>query len=377
MELFGPVFGTTGVDAVTDDRAWLRALCAVEAALARACAGVGLIGSDAAAAVGAAAGELAASDPAELGPGAAAGGNPVIPLVSLLRERVGTVFAAAVHLGATSQDILDTALVLIARQALAVIHGDLVACADAAAELALQHRSTAQAGRTLLQLAQPTTFGAVAAGWGTGLDRAVGWLVGIDAALPVQLSGPVGTLAGWHPHGFEVVAALADELDLVVPDAVWATERTRIAELAGALGVVAVAVGKVATDVVLLAQNGIGEVAEAAPGGSSSMPHKQNPIAAITARAGAAQVPGLVATVLAAGSPELQRGAGSWHAEWPALIALLRATGGAANRLGTSLTGLRVDGAVMAANLGRLDPGAPVVGHAEDIVDRYLTRRQR
>lgn len=381
MELFGAIFGTTAVDRATGDGAWLQALCATEAALARACATAGLIAADDAAAVAAAAADLATGETARLGSAAAAGGNPVIPLVAALRDRVGSERAAAVHLGATSQDILDTALMLITRQALAVIRDDLGACADAAAALARAHRATRLAGRTLLQPAQPTTFGALAAGWGAGLDRGAARLAAVDAGLPVQLSGPVGTLAGWHPHGFAVVAAFADQLGLAVPDGVWATDRTRIAELAGALGMAAAAVAKVATDVVLLSQAELGEVAEAAPGGSSSMPHKRNSIAAVTARAGAAQVPGLVATVLAAGSHELQRGAGPWHAEWPALIALLRASGGAVDRLRASLTGLRVNEAAMAANLSRVEnspaDARPAADHAADLVDQYLARRAR
>jgi 3-carboxy-cis,cis-muconate cycloisomerase len=374
MSLFDPIFGTDAVVAATDDRAWLRALCAAEMALARACARVGLIDGEDAANVVRAAADLAEADPAELGRQAIASGNPVIPLVAMLRERVGPDAAAAVHLGATSQDILDTALVLVVRRALAAVYADITGCADAAAGLARTHRSTPMAGRTLLQRAEPTTFGALAAVWGAGLDRAAGWLDAVDVSLPAQLGGAAGTLAAWHPDGFEVAAAFADELDLPESEGVWHTERTRIAELAGALGVVGVAVRKVATDVVLLAQTEFGELREEAPGGSSSMPHKQNPIAAVTARAAAAQVPGLVATVIG-GSYELQRAAGAWHAEWPALVDLLRAAGGCAARLNTSLTGLRVDPEAMARNLASLD--AKAIGHAEDLVDRYLAGRRR
>jgi 3-carboxy-cis,cis-muconate cycloisomerase len=281
-----------------------------------------------------------------------------------------------VHFGATSQDILDTALVLVVRQAIAAVHSDVGACADAAAELARVHRETPMAGRSLLQQAQPTTFGALAAVWGAGLDRAASWLAAVNASLPVQLGGPAGTLEALYPYGFDVAAALADTLDLVAPEAVWHTERTRVAELAGTLGVVGVAVGKAATDIVLLAVTEIGELREHAPGGSSSMPHKQNPIAAITARAGAIQVPGLVANVLATGAQELQRAAGAWHAEWPALIALLRVVGGSAARLRASLTGLYVDTGAMSRNLDLLDSTIGP-GHAEDLVTRYLDSRSR
>jgi 3-carboxy-cis,cis-muconate cycloisomerase len=195
----------------------------------------------------------------------------------------------------------------------------------------------------------------------------------------VQLGGAAGTLAALAPHGLDVQAAFADELDLAVSGSVWHTERSRITELAGALGTAAAALGKVATDIVLLSQSDVGELHEAAPGGSSAMAHKQNAIAAVTARAAAAQAPGLVATLLAAGAPELQRGAGSWHAEWPALIALLRYTGGATSRLWNSLEGIAVDVDAMTANLARLDGTIDIadVGSASELVDRYLERRAR
>lgn len=371
--LFGPVFGTSGVAAVTGDRAWLRALCTVEAALARAGAQVGLLDRAAAERVAAAAVALAEdTDPAELGVAAVAGGNPVIPLVALLRDRVGPSDADAAHAGATSQDVLDTALVLLTRDALGVLRPDLAGCAAAAARLAAAHRDTPMIARTLLQQALPTTFGALAATWGAGLDRAVAGIDAAGATLPAQLGGAAGTLAAWHPHGFALAEAFAAELGLPYLG-VWHAERTRITALAGALGVAAAAVGSVATDVVLLAQTELGEVREDEPGGSSSMPHKQNAVAASTARAAAAQAPGLVATLLAGASgAELQRAAGGWHAEWPALVGLLRSTGGAANRLRVSLDGLHVDAAALARNLGDADPGT---GHAADLVDRYLQER--
>lgn len=375
-ELFGPVFGTSAVDAVIDDRAWVAALCEVETALARACTRAGLIHLSVALEIGVAADQLATSDPAELGAGARAGGNPVIPLVERLRELVrargGDDAAAAVHLGATSQDVMDTASMLLASRALGVVSTELRSGADLAAGLARTHRDTPMYARTLLQQAVPTTFGAVAAGWGAGLDRAVERVDAVRAQLPVQLGGAGGTLAALHPHGFAVQEALADELDLAVPAGVWHTERGLIAELAGVLGAAAVAVAKPATDIVLLAQSELGEVTENAPGGSSSMPHKRNAIAAVTARAAAAQAPGLVATLLASGAHELQRGAGPWHAEWPALDALLRCVGGAAARLHASLDGVVVDAAAMRATLGADDLDT---GHAGDLVDRYLDRR--
>jgi 3-carboxy-cis,cis-muconate cycloisomerase len=379
-DLWDPIFGASAVAAEVDDRAWLRALCEAEAALAWSCAAAGLIGQAAARRVEAACKEVAATDPAELGRAAAADGNPVIPLVARLRERA----PEGVHLGATSQDILDTAAMLVSRRALDVLLPDLRAAADACAALARRYRDTPMAGRTLLQQAVPTTFGLVAAGWGAGLDRSAAGLADVrDHRLAVQLGGAAGTLAAWHPAGPVVLAAFAADLGLAEPDGVWHTERTRVAELATALGTACGAVAKVATDVVLLAQTELAEVREAAGGGSSAMPHKHNPIAAVTARAAAAQAPGLVATLLAAMPAELQRGAGPWHAEWLPLTALLRATGGAAARLRASLTGLEVDTAAMARHIagGPIADGdawhEPRTGHAADLVDRYLARRHR
>jgi 3-carboxy-cis,cis-muconate cycloisomerase len=291
--------------------------------------------------------------------------------------RAGADAAAAVHYGATSQDILDTALMLVTHRTLRLTLGEIAAGANACADLAREHRTTPMAARTLLQPAAPTVFGALAAAWGAGLDRAGAELAKVRDGLPVQLGGAVSTLADWYPRGFDVVAAFADELGLAAPTAPWHTERTVVTALAGALGSVAGAVAKPATDVVLLAQGEVGEVSEAAPGGSSAMPHKHNPIAAVTARAAAAQVPGLVATVLTAAASELQRGAGPWHAEWPALISLLRTTTGAATRLGVSLTGLVVDSEAMRRNLSQLSDVVDVgeFGHAPDLVDRYLAGR--
>lgn len=374
--LFDPLFGRTAVAAALDDRAWLAALCEVETALARACAQTGLIPLAAALEIGAAAAELSRADPDSIGSRAVAGGNPVIPLVELLRERVreqgGDEAAAAVHLGATSQDILDTATMLLTAQALGVIIADLGDAADRAAELARIHRDTPMSGRTLLQRAVPTTFGALAAVWGAGLDRGHRRLVSARAELPVQLGGAAGTLVPLQPRGAQVRAAFADELGLYDPDTVWHAERGAITDLAGALGSAAAALGKVAGDVVLLSQSEVGEVREAAPGGSSAMPHKQNPIAAITARAGALQAPGLVASVLTAAMPELQRGAGTWHAEWTPLTQLLTTVGGAASRLRTSLAGLSVDHGAMLRNIG---DGPLDLGDAGDLVDRYLKGR--
>jgi 3-carboxy-cis,cis-muconate cycloisomerase len=382
-EVFDGVFGTTAVSAALDDVAIIDAMCEAETALARACARAGLVELPVALEIGAACEEVRSLAAGELSRRAAGGGNPVIPLVAELRavveRRAGSDAAAAVHLGATSQDILDTALMLVASRALGIVVADVGDCATSTAGLAHAHRNTPMAARTLLQRALPTTFGAVAAGWGSALDAAGDKLRSVRSELPVQLGGAAGTLSVLHPKGWEVQSAFADELDLAVPAAIWHNDRTVITELAGALGTCAATLAKVATDIVLLAQSDVGELREGEPGGSSAMAHKQNPIAAITARGAAMQAPGLVATLLSAAAPELQRGAGSWHAEWPALLALLRYTGGAASRLRSSLNGLQVVPETMSANLAALSDDVDIAdtGAAGEIVDRYLERRPR
>jgi 3-carboxy-cis,cis-muconate cycloisomerase len=245
---------------------------------------------------------------------------------------------------------------LVAREALTAIVADIDAAGDAAAVLAAGHRTAVMAGRTLLQQAQPTTFGAKAAQWLSGLDDAADVLRAVrDGRLAVQLGGAAGTLAALHPHGRAVVAFLAEELGLAAPPLPWHTNRARVGELAGALGVAAAALAKPARDVTLLAQTEIAEVREGVPGrgGSSAMAHKHNPVAAIVTLANTAQAPGLVATVLAAtAGHEHERAAGAWHAEWRPLRELFVAVGSAAAWLADCLTRLEVDPARMRANVG-------------------------
>ncbi|EME21012.1 3-carboxy-cis,cis-muconate cycloisomerase [Rhodococcus triatomae] len=353
-ELFDPVFGAERLGPLLSDRAWLSAMLEVEGALAHAAADSGVIAADHAVIVASAARDLSSTlDPALLGVEGAAGGNPVIPLVRHLRAACAPagVPGSAVHTGATSQDVIDTALMLLAHRAGAVVADDLAAAADAAADLAARCRDTPMAGRTLGQQALPTTFGALAAGWCAGLDHAHRALRQVLGSLPVQFGGAAGTLAALYPHGLDVADRLADELGLARQTVPWHTDRVRTGELAAALGVAAGAVSKVATDIVLMAATEVGEVAENSPGGSSAMPHKRNPVAAVTARAAALRVPGLVSTVLGAMAHEFQRAAGAWHAEWETVTDLLRLTGGAAHRIANSLGGLQVDATAMRDNL--------------------------
>ena len=293
--------------------------------------------------------------------------------------------AAPVPRGATSQDIIDTAMMLIARDALDVLIEDLAGAADEAARLARTHRDLAMPARTLLQQAVPTTFGCRAAGWMTGLDTAATRLRSIRASgLPVQLGGAAGTLASLGDAGPRVVAAFARRVGLIEPVLPWHTVRTPVAELAGMLGVAAGVCGKIARDVTLLAQTEVGEVSEGVQGrgGSSTMPHKHNPVAAIATVAAATTAPGLVSTLLTAMTAELERAAGAWHAEWMAWTDLLRVTGSAAAWLRDCLTNLDVHADRMRANLA-LTGGAVLAQRvvtaltdemaADDRADLYAT----
>jgi 3-carboxy-cis,cis-muconate cycloisomerase len=349
--LFDGVLARGRVRDAVGDTAWLQAMLDVEAALARASATAGLISEADAETIGAACG-AAHYDAAEIGAQAASSGNPAAPLVKALTKRVEGSAAGHVHRGATSQDVVDSAAMLVAHRALRPLLDDLEGAADAAARLAREHRATVLAGRTLLQQAVPVTLGLKAAGWLVGLDEAAARLAAVrDERLAVQLGGAAGTLAALGDRGAAVMAEMARELGLADPLLPWHTIRTRPAELAGALGTACGVVAKAARDVTLMAQTEVAEVAEGASGGSSTMPHKRNPVAAISAAACAAQAPGLVATLLAAMAHEHERAAGSWHAEWRPLTELLRSTGSAAAWLRTCLEELEVDAAAMRANL--------------------------
>lgn len=354
--LFDGVLTRGAVPALVDDAAWLHAMLAAEAALAAAQAEVGLMPAAYADAIAAACrtGDL---DVAALGREAAAAGNPVVPLVRALTARVqaesGAEPAGWVHVGATSQDVLDTAASLVTRAALRAVEADLRDAARAAAAMAREHAATLMPGRTLLQQALPLPFGLKAAGWMAALDDAADEVRRAAAALPAQLGGAAGTLASLGVDGVGVLSAYARALGLAEPVLPWHTARLPLARAAAAAGVTAGTAGKVALDIVLLAQTEVAEVAEVAPGrgGSSTMPHKRNPVAAIAARAAAAQAPGLVATLLAVMPQEHERAAGGWHAEWRPLRELLVTTGAAAAWVAESLHSLRVDPGRMRADL--------------------------
>jgi 3-carboxy-cis,cis-muconate cycloisomerase len=351
--LFDAISARGPVGAAVSDHGWLEALLAFEGALARAEARAGLVPVEDAEAIARVCGRPDTFDIGALGRGAAASGNPVPALVRALSAAVGGRAGGHVHAGATSQDAMDTAAMLVARRALDLIVADLEGACDAAATLATRHRDTPMAGRTLLQQALPTTFGLAAAGWLAGLDDAVARLTDVRRhRLAVQLGGAAGTLAYFGDRGLAVAGHLAEELGLAAPALPWHTARGRVVELAAALGQAAAAAGKAARDITLLAQTEVGEVREGRPGGSSTLAQKQNPIAAVSVVACAVRAPGLVATLLvAAAAQEHQRAAGAWHAEWAPLCELLLTVGSAAAWLRDGLAHLEVDAARMRANL--------------------------
>jgi 3-carboxy-cis,cis-muconate cycloisomerase len=374
--LFDGVLARGPVREAVSDRAWLQAMLDFEAALAASQARAGLFGTDVAEAIAAAC-RAQAFDIDEIGREAADTGNPVVPVLRRLREAVGEATGGVVHHGATSQDVIDTAAMLVSKRAVGPLLQDICGAAQAAALLARAHRGTPMIGRTLLQHAVPITFGLKAAGWMVGLDTAADRLGDLrDSRMAVQFGGAAGTLAGLDEKGPEIVHRLAEELRLAEPVLPWHTERTRIAELGSGLGEAAGAIVKPALDVILMAQTEVGEVREGTPGrgGSSAMEHKRNPIAAVSARACAMRAPGLVAELLAAMGHEHERAAGPWHAEWRPLSDLLMSVGSAAAWLRDSLEHLEVDEKRMLENLERLGSGNDV-GSAVELATRALDAR--
>ena len=357
----------------------LQSMLDVEVALAEALAETGVIPASSVAPIRAAA-RVDAYDLAALTAEAAEAGNLLIPLVRHMARRVAETDAVAaghVHWGATSQDVIDTALVLQLRLAVTAVLASLDRAADGAAALARRHVDTPMAGRTWLQQATPTTFGAKAAGWLDGLAGARARLaVALDEALVVQFGGATGTLSSVGPAGPAVAAAVAARLELRVPDMPWHTERGRLVAVACALGMACGTLGKIGRDLALLAQTEVGEVTEptaAGRGTSSSMPHKRNPVAAATAVAAAVQAPGLVATMLAAMPQEHERALGGWQAEWDTLPALVNLASRSAAAIAAVLPHLVVHDARMRANLDA-DGG---VARAEGLVTALAPRLGR
>jgi 3-carboxy-cis,cis-muconate cycloisomerase len=349
---------TTGpiADLFSDD-SLLQAMLDFEVVLARAEARAGIIPRAAAKAIASAA-NAANFDSAALARETLRAGTPAIPLAKALTQRVRAADPAAarfVHWGATSQDVADTALILLLKRSQPVLAADLSRVEEALRRLSEKHRRTVMLGRTLLQAGPPVTFGLKAAGWLAAIRRSRARLdAAFGEALVLQFGGASGTLAALGDKGLAVGRAMAEELGLGFPDAPWHAHRDRLAALVAACGVLTGSLGKMARDISLLMQGELAEVAEPGDegrGGSSTMPQKRNPIASALALAAANRVPGLVAAFLTSMVQEHERGVGGWQAEWPTVAATIQATGLAIASMAEAAEGLDVESGRMRANI--------------------------
>ena len=356
-QLFDRYFISAAMAAVFSDTGRVQGMLDFEAALARAEARVGLIPHSAVAPIEAAC-RAERYDFAELAEAIALAGNSAIPLVKALGRQIAAVDPQAeryVHLGATSQDAMDTGLVLQLRQACALLDADLAQLAEALALQAERYADCVLPGRTWLQHATPVTLGMKLAGSLGAITRHRQRLAELKPRLLVlQFGGAAGTLAALGEQGWAVSEALAEELQLALPDQPWHTQRDRLVEFASLLGLIAGSLGKLGRDLSLLMQTDVAEVFEpsaAGKGGSSTMPHKRNPVGAAVLIAAATRAPGLVATLFAAMPQEHERSLGLWHAEWQTLPELCGLVSGALQQALLAVPGLEVDTARMRSNL--------------------------
>ncbi len=358
--IFDRFLASPAVMRVLDERAFVQAMLDFEAALARAQAAAGAIPASAAEAIAAACDASGFDVDAIVVEGGRVG-TIAIPLVKALTAAVAKVDADAalvVHAGSTTQDVLDTAQVLVTRRALALIDRDLSVLVPALLRLGEAHGDAAILGRTLMQPAQVTSLAFKLAGWVAPLVRAQARLRQAgDAALQLQLGGAVGTRAALGEHGDAIAAGMAQRLGLRLPPAAWHTQRDELVSLGCELGVLAGSLGKIAKDISLMAQGEVGELAEPSGGGrggSSAMPHKRNPVAAMTALAAALRTPQRVAALLAAMPQEHERGLGNWQAELAEFEGLLASVHGALAALALAADGLQVFPERMRRNIDAL-----------------------
>jgi 3-carboxy-cis,cis-muconate cycloisomerase len=376
--LFAPHFNDLDIAEAFSDEQFIRRLLEVEAALAKVQAGLGVIPVEAGEQIAAVAAALEV-DRERLRAGTERDGFPIIELVRQLREQVGGEAATYVHWGATTQDIMDTALVLQMRAALGKIEGTLQRLIERLARLADQYRDCLMAGRTHSQHALPLPFGLKVAGWLAPLLRHRRRLAEMKPRLlVVQFGGAVGTLAALGSRGIEVQEALAAELKLGVPLMTWHTQRDSLAEVASWLSLVSGSLAKMAQDIILLAQTEVGEVREAedrSRGGSSTMPQKSNPIASEMVIAAARTNAALLAGMHQALVQEHERATHGWQVEWLTLPPMFALTAAALNKalflsehLVVNRTRMRenvaADNGLMLAEALNLAL-APALGHAE------------
>jgi 3-carboxy-cis,cis-muconate cycloisomerase len=358
MELLDTLFGAGPVNAIFADRGCVQRMLDFEAALARAEAKVGIIPRAAVAPVAAKC-QADLFDLKVLAQDARKAGNLAIPLVKQLTALVRNDHAEAaryVHWGATSQDVIDTGMVLQLRDAFVWIEEQVNGICSEAGRLADEHRSSVMAGRTWMQQAVPIVFGLKAAGWLDAMVRHRARLEEVRRrSLVLQFGGAAGTLATLEGRGVDVAHALAEELGLELPAMPWHANRDRVAEVATTLALLTGTLGKIARDISLQMQTEVGEVAEPSGegrGGSSTMPQKRNPVRCAAVLAAAERVPGLTSTMLGAMTQESERGLGGWHAEWETLPEIVRLFAGALEMTRETLAGLEVDVRRMRQNLG-------------------------
>ncbi|WP_426139880.1 3-carboxy-cis,cis-muconate cycloisomerase [Pseudomonas sp. DWP3-1-2] len=356
-QLFDLYFTKPAMGEVFCDPARVQGMLDFEGALARAEASVGLIPAEVVPDIEAAC-HAGLFDFNELAIAVGNAGNSAIPLVKALGKKIAARNPDAeryVHMGATSQDVMDTGLILQVRQAVGLLEVDLECLADALAQQAQRHAETPLAGRTWLQQATPVTLGMKIAGWLGALTRHRQRLMELKPRLlSLQFGGASGTLAALGEQGFAVAEALARELNLTLPEQPWHTQRDRLVEFASLLGLIAGSLGKVGRDISLLMQTEVGELFEpaaAGKGGSSTMPHKRNPVGAAVMISASVRAPGLVATMFAAMAQEHERSLGLWHAEWETLPQLCCLVSGSLQQALQVIPELEVDAARMLENL--------------------------
>lgn len=369
MTGFDPGFSTATMSRLFSADSRVQAMCRFEGALAAAQADAGLIPAGAAAEIE----RVCASRVADAESVLAAGwevGTPVVALLERLRAGLSPDAAEVIHHGATTQDVVDSALMTQIREGLGLLEEGVARVAVSLQSLAIEHRETPMMGRTFLQHAEPTTFGLRAALWMEPLLRHLTELRAAVDDLPVQLGGPVGTRAALKEHADVITAGVAGRLGLVVPVVPWHTDRSRLAEVIGLVGRIAASAGKTGLDLVQLSQSEVGEIGTRS-GRSSSMPGKRNPIDSIRAVAAARACAAVTQIVTAAAPHQLERGAGSWHAEWFAVPLVFQTAAAAVEAIDSATGSIEVDTARMATNLGAA-PEPAMLATAGALVDRAL-----
>jgi 3-carboxy-cis,cis-muconate cycloisomerase len=357
MTLLDKLFGSESIHQAFSDEATVQRMLDFEAALARAEASLGVIPATAATAIEARC-KASKINFASLSQNAAEAGNLAIPLVKQLTDLVQKSAPGAaryVHWGATSQDVIDTGFMLQARDALSSMLRDADRLCEALAQLTERHRATPMVARTWMQHAIPTVFGFKVAGWLDSVHRSRARIEALqEQSIVLQFGGAAGTLAALGNQGLAVSRELAKQLSITLPEVPWHAQRDRIAEIATTLAMLVGSLGKVARDIALQTQTEVGELSEPAKvgrGGSSTMPHKRNPVNTAVVLAAAERVPALAASVLGTMPQEHERGLGNWPAEWETVPQIFRLAGGALERMVVLIEGLEVHADRMLANL--------------------------